>query len=42
MTQARWVCDISRSVRELAFAPAYPLERGVGLTAAWYREAGWI
>jgi nucleoside-diphosphate-sugar epimerase len=42
MTQARWVCDVSRSVRELAFAPAYPLVRGVGLTAAWYREAGWI
>jgi dihydroflavonol-4-reductase len=42
MTQARWVCDVSRSVRELAFSPAYPLSRGVDVTAAWYREAGWI
>jgi len=42
MTQARWVCDVSRSIRELAFGPAYPVSRGVGVTAAWYREAGWI
>jgi nucleoside-diphosphate-sugar epimerase len=42
ITQARWVCDVGRSIRELAFSPAYPLHRGVGETAAWYREAGWI
>ena len=42
ITQARWVCDVGRSVRELAFSPVYPLTRGVHETAAWYREAGWI
>jgi dihydroflavonol-4-reductase len=42
ITQARWVCDVGRSMRELAFSPAYPLSRGVVETAAWYREAGWI
>jgi nucleoside-diphosphate-sugar epimerase len=42
MTQARWVCDVGRSVAELGFRPAFPLDRGVSLTAAWYREAQWI
>jgi len=34
MTQARWVCDVGRSVAELGFRPAFPLDRGVALTAA--------
>jgi nucleoside-diphosphate-sugar epimerase len=42
MTQVRWVCDVERSIAELGFRPAYPLDRGVALTAAWYREARWI
>lgn len=42
LTQARWVCDVSRTIRELGFRPAFPLQYGVHLTTAWYREAGWI
>jgi nucleoside-diphosphate-sugar epimerase len=42
ITQARWVCDVGRSIAQLGFQPAYPIERGVPLTAAWYREARWI
>ncbi len=40
--QHRWVCDPSRAVVELGFRPAYPVERGVAETAAWYREVGWL
>jgi nucleoside-diphosphate-sugar epimerase len=42
LTQRRWVCDPSRAMRELAFQPAYPVERGMAETAAWYREARWL
>lgn len=42
ITQQRWLCDIGASLRELGFRPAFPLARGVNLTAAWYLEAGWI
>lgn len=40
--QARWVCDPSRAMAELAFEPAFSLERGVPETARWYREAQWL
>jgi dihydroflavonol-4-reductase len=42
LMQRRWVCDPSRALDELAFAPAYPLARGVTETAAWYRKEGWL
>src|SRR5262249_52493631 len=39
---AQWVCDGSRAQEPLGFAPQYPFERGVRLTADWYRSAGWL
>lgn len=37
-----WVCDPSRAMRELSWAPARTLDEGLAATAAWYRREGWI
>lgn len=42
LTQQRWVCDVTRAVREVGFNPRFPIARGVPATAAWYREARWL
>lgn len=42
MTAARWVCDPSRAISEIGFAPRYPLRRGVPETADWYRRMSWL
>jgi nucleoside-diphosphate-sugar epimerase len=42
LTQARWVCDPSRAIAELAFRPAFPIERGAAAAVAWYRQAEWL
>ena len=42
LLQDRWVCDPTRAMTELGFAPQYPVARGVAHTAQWYREARWI
>jgi nucleoside-diphosphate-sugar epimerase len=42
LTQQRWVCDPSRAMREIGFAPQFAIARGVPETAAWYREAQWL
>jgi nucleoside-diphosphate-sugar epimerase len=42
MTQERWVCDPTRAMREVGFAPQFPTARGIPETAAWYREAQWL
>lgn len=42
ISQERWVCDPSRAIDEIGFAPAYPIDRGVRETIAWYREEEWL
>lgn len=42
MKQRNWQCDISAACRDLDYAPAYPLERGVAETVAWYKQEKWI
>ena len=42
MKQRNWQCDISAACRDLGYAPAYPLERGVAETVAWYKQEKWI
>ena len=42
MKQRNWRCDTGPAVRELGYAPAYDLDRGVRLTVAWYKENGWL
>ncbi len=34
--------DISRAQRILGYKPKVPLREGIGKTAQWYREKGWI
>jgi nucleoside-diphosphate-sugar epimerase len=42
LVQQRWVCDVTRAIRELRFEPAWPVIRGTASTAAWYRAARWL
>lgn len=42
MKQRNWQCDITPTVKELGYRPAYDLERGVKETIAWYKEKGWL
>lgn len=42
MKQRNWQCDITPTIRELGYRPAYDLERGVKETIAWYKENGWL
>jgi len=40
--QRRWVCDPSRAMSDFAFAPAYPVRRGVAETTDWYLKEAWL
>lgn len=42
MKQRNWQCDITPTVDELGYRPAYDLERGVKETIAWYKEKEWL
>lgn len=42
LAQRNWQCDITPARELLGYAPAYPLERGVSESVAWYRKAGWL
>jgi len=42
LSQERWVCDPSRAMQEIGFAPSFPVERGVSETVAWYRKEAWL
>ncbi len=37
-----WVCDGEPARRELGWEPKIEIREGIRLTAAWYREAGWL
>ena len=37
-----WTCDTRRAARELGFEAQTPLDLGLALTLAWYKEAGWL
>jgi nucleoside-diphosphate-sugar epimerase len=37
-----WVCTTEKARRELGFEAQVDLETGIDLTAAWYRENGWL
>jgi nucleoside-diphosphate-sugar epimerase len=37
-----WVCDNEAISRDLAWKPAWDIERGLRQTLAWYRERGWL
>ena len=37
-----WVCATDRMAKDLGFTASTPLEDGIALTAAWYKEQGWL
>jgi nucleoside-diphosphate-sugar epimerase len=42
MRQRYWVCSHHEIERDLGWRPSVQLDEGVALTAAWYREHGWL
>jgi dihydroflavonol-4-reductase len=42
MWEERWICNIDKAKRELAFTPRVGFAEGARLTAAWYRQQGWL
>lgn len=42
LSQRNWRCDIAPACTDLGYRPAYPLERGVAETIAWYKEKKWL
>lgn len=42
MSQPFWVCSHEALGRDLGWSPQVDLQQGAGLTAAWYREQGWL
>ena len=42
LSQRRWVCNPATAMRQLGYAPLYPVRVGVPRTAAWYREVKWL
>jgi len=40
--QPGWTCSIDKARRELGFEPQVPLRQGLGDTATWYKEHGWL
>lgn len=42
LAQARWVVDVSKARASLGFEAKSDFETGCQITAAWYREQGWL
>lgn len=42
MRQRYWVCSHEEIKRDLDWEPKVPLAEGAALTAAWYRQQGWM
>lgn len=42
MRQPYWVCSYEAIQRDLGWEPQVDLRQGAKLTAAWYREQGWL
>jgi len=39
---AAWVCSSDAAARDTGWRATTPLSEGVGVTARWYRDAGWL
>jgi nucleoside-diphosphate-sugar epimerase len=42
MAQRHWVCDSAALRRDLGWTPTTTIGAGARLTAAWYKDHGWI
>lgn len=40
--QKYWICDLSKTEKELGFRHEYPLRRGLEITWQWYRDNNWL
>ncbi len=40
--QRYWLCDVSKTEKDLRFRAEYPLEKGLELTWQWYRKKQWL
>lgn len=41
-SQQYWVCDLSKTEKELGFRHSYPLKQGLEITWQWYRDNNWL
>lgn len=42
ITQAAWICDTSKAIRDLGYRQNISLEEGIKLTVDWYKKMKWI
>lgn len=42
LTAEAWTCTSERARKELAFTPAFPLDKGFEHTVAWFKQEGWL
>lgn len=42
MAQRNWRADVSKAERDFGFTATTPLDEGVRLAVAWYRDNGWL
>ena len=42
LLQQYWLISARRAEEELGYTPSYDLEKGIEMTARWYREQGWL
>jgi nucleoside-diphosphate-sugar epimerase len=40
--QKYWICDITKTEKELGFRHEYPLRKGLEITWQWYRDNNWL
>ncbi len=42
ITQANWICDTSKAVRDFAYHQNIPIEEGIERTCEWYKKMKWL
>ncbi len=40
--QKSWLCNSQKISTELGYQPSYPLQKGLSITAKWYKEKKWL
>jgi dihydroflavonol-4-reductase len=42
ITQAKWICDTSKAIKEIGYHQNIPVEEGLRRTLEWYKSVGWL
>lgn len=42
LKQQHWICDDTKTARDLGYRAEFPIEKGIEETARWYLEEGWL